>query len=95
MGRPPGLLVAFSSTSPSSSHHHSGRQHLEVSLDSLEDTTMGGELRSRTCSSRTEIDTEAVLSVTFSQVWARLFSSKEVKLLILGLDAAGKVRTVC
>ncbi|KAH8084051.1 ADP-ribosylation factor family-domain-containing protein [Filobasidium floriforme] len=30
------------------------------------------------------------MGVTFSQVWARLFSSKEVKLLILGLDAAGK-----
>lgn len=30
------------------------------------------------------------MGVTFSQVWSRLFSSKEVKLLILGLDAAGK-----
>ena len=32
--------------------------------------------------------------VTFSSLWGRLFTRKETKVLILGLDNAGKVRSV-
>lgn len=32
------------------------------------------------------------MSVTFSSLWSRLFAKRETKVLILGLDNAGKVR---
>ena len=42
---------------------------------------------SMTTSSWTEL-----MAVTFSSLWSRLFTKKETKVLILGLDNAGKVR---
>lgn len=32
-----------------------------------------------------------LMSVTFSSLWSRLFAKRETKVLILGLDNAGKV----
>lgn len=40
-----------------------------------------------------EHSSDPLTAVTFSSLWGRLFTRKETKVLILGLDNAGKVRT--
>jgi hypothetical protein len=35
------------------------------------------------------------MGMLFSSLWGRLFSSKEMRILILGLDGAGKTTILC
>ena len=35
------------------------------------------------------------MGLHFSRVWERMFGKKEMRILMVGLDAAGKVRRAC
>lgn len=35
------------------------------------------------------------MGLSFSRIWERMFGKKEMRILMVGLDAAGKVRDLC